>query len=112
MNEKKDPKKLALWLDHLTREAVDRGLLIEAGWLSLRKFAINSDAPDDQLREMQMAFFAGAQHLFASMMTIMEPGAEPTRRDLKRMDQINDELERFAKELSARLAQHQKSGNA
>ncbi len=42
-----------------------------------------------------MAFFGGAQHLFASIMGILEPGAEPTDNDMHRLTLINNELEEF-----------------
>jgi hypothetical protein len=89
-----NPKHREL-LEDLSRELVDKGQLIEAGWVSLRASVISPDAPDDQLREMRMAFFAGAQHLFGSIMTILDPGAEPTEADIKRMDDINNELNQF-----------------
>jgi hypothetical protein len=49
------------------------------------------------LDEMRNAYFAGAQHLFASMMSVMEEGAEPTEADMRRVSAINDELNAFIK---------------
>lgn len=90
------------FLERLSRELVDKGKLIEAGWLSMRLACDLHDAPADQLREMRMAFFAGAQHLFSSIMTIMEPGSEPTDKDLERMDLIDRELREFIKDFEMR----------
>jgi hypothetical protein len=45
----------------------------------------------------------GAHHLFTSIMTILEPGTEPTAKDLKRMDLIDKELRGFRGELEARI---------
>lgn len=73
----------------------DEGKIIEAGWLALRLKAMAPDAPPLQVQEMRMAFFAGAQHLFASIMDILDPGSEPTDRDLRRMDLIDKELRAF-----------------
>lgn len=56
-----------------------------------------------QLDEMRKAFFAGAQHLFASIMGILEPGAEPTEKDLVRMDHIDKELREFVSKMKAEL---------
>lgn len=89
-------------LERLTRELTDSGKLIEAGWVSLRVATDLIDAPADQLREMRMAFFAGAQHLFGSIMNILDPGAEPTDKDLARMDLIDKELKRFIQEFELR----------
>lgn len=86
----------------LQRNLVDRGLLIEAGWIGLRLACIPDDASELQLDEMRGAFFAGAQHLFASMMDILEPDAEPTEKDLARMDLIDKELRAFIADYSRR----------
>lgn len=91
LNKEASRPRLAL----LERELADNGKLIEAGWVGLRLAAIPLDAPAVQLDEMRSAFFAGAQHLFASIMTILEPDAEPTDADLRRMDLIHAELEAF-----------------
>jgi hypothetical protein len=90
-------------LERLTKELVDSGKLIEAGWTSLRLMVIPLDASAMQLREMRMAFFAGAQHVFGSIMTFMEEGEEPTERDLERMDKIHQELEAFIAEIRKRF---------
>lgn len=92
------------FVEELTKRFVDEGKIIEAGFASLRIMAIPKDAPEVQVREMRMAFMAGAQHLFSSIMSILEPGAEPTEADLRRMDIINAELEAFTRELKLRLA--------
>lgn len=89
-------------LERLSRELTDAGKLIEAGWVGLRIAAIDPAAPDDQLREMRMAFFAGAQHLFHSIMTILEPGEEPTDKDLDRMSLIETELRAFIRDFEMR----------
>lgn len=89
------------YLIRLSQECADKGKLIEAGWLSLRAVAIPPEASATQLRVMREAFFAGAQHLFGSIMSIMDPGTEPTENDMRRMDLINKELNEFAAKFSA-----------
>lgn len=91
------------YLERLTRELIDQGKLIEAGWISLRIAAISPDAPGEQLSEMRKAFFAGAQHTFASIMTMLDPGDEPTDADMRRMSQIESELETFGAQLQAEI---------
>jgi hypothetical protein len=88
------------FLERLTKELIDQGKLIEAGWVSMRLACKLEDAPAIQLREMRMAFFAGAQHLMGSMMSALDPDAEPTDDDLRRMGLIHDELERFIGEFA------------
>jgi hypothetical protein len=58
------------YLEQLSRRLADDGRLIEAGWVALRIQAIPHDAPAVQLQEMRMAYMAGAQRLFASIMSI------------------------------------------
>lgn len=89
-------------LERLSRDLTDRGLLIEAGFVSLRRAAIAPDAPPEQVAELRAAFFAGAQHLFGSIMTMLEPGDDPTHGDLRRLDLINAELLRFVEDYKAR----------
>lgn len=90
------------YLERLSRELTDKGKLIEAGWVSLRLAAIPPNAPAVQLQEKRNAFFAGAQHLFSSLMTILDPDGEPTADDLKRMDLIDNELREFINDYSIR----------
>lgn len=84
----------------LTEQLADDGKIIEGGWRAMLLVVIPPTAPQIQIQEMRKAFFCGAQHLFASIMTILEPGSdEPTEKDLARMTLISDELELFRKEL-------------
>jgi hypothetical protein len=92
------------FLEQLSRRLADEGKLIEAGWVALRIQTIPLDAPAVQLQEMRMAYMAGAQHLFSSIMTILEPGQDETEADLTRMDLIHKELETFSKELELRAS--------
>lgn len=89
-------------LQQLAIEAIERGLLIEAGWLALRIAALPVDAPAEQLADQRNMFFAGARHLFASIITILDPGTEPTEADLIRMDLIDAELKAFIIEFTAK----------
>jgi hypothetical protein len=87
-------------IERMTKKFSDQGKLIEAGWFSMVLACELEDAPDIQLKEMRMAFFAGAQHLFGSIMSILDPGEEPTDKDLERMDLIQKELDAFIKEFT------------
>src|SRR5690606_29496803 len=80
--------------DRIAGHYVDRGLIIEMGFAGLISTAYPDweAMPKDQLDQLRSAFFAGAQHLFGSIMGILDPGEEPTERDLRRMDLINHEL--------------------
>jgi len=91
-------RKLA---DMLAKRFVDEGLLVEAGWQAYRSF-MNPDAPEIQFEECRTAFFAGAQHLFGSLISMLDPGNENTAKDIERMTQINAELAAFAVTFAAK----------
>ena len=76
----------------LTKVLTDKGLLIEAGFAAFRHFVIPPDAPHKQVLLVRHAYMAGAEHLFSSIMNIMEEGAEPTPADMRRMDLIYKEI--------------------
>ena len=92
------------FLERFARKLADQGKLIEAGWVGLRLAAVPLNAPAAQLREARMIFMAGAAHLFSSMMTMLDPGAEETEADLTRMDLISKELAAFEHELESWIA--------
>ena len=55
------------------------------------------------VREGCRALPAIADHLFASIMTILDPGEEPTATDLRRLTLIDHELTRFRIEMELRV---------
>ena len=81
----------------LSEGLADAGKIIEGGFAGFSMMVIPKDAPQIQIQEMRMAFFAGAQHLFASIMAVMDSDRDPTERDLHRMSLIHQELEAFSK---------------
>jgi hypothetical protein len=89
-------------LQNLERELLAKGMLIEAGFVGLRLAAIPLDAPAIQIEEMRHAFFAGAQHLMSSIMTVLDPGAEVTDADVAHMDAIQAELDTFIEQFKLR----------
>lgn len=91
------------YLERMTRELADKGQLIEAGWIGLRLAAIPLDASATQLDEMHKAYMAGAQHLWSSIMTMLDPGLEETEADMRKMSLIADELQAYANKLMADL---------
>jgi hypothetical protein len=80
----------------------DAGKIIDGGFVGFRALAIPEGATDSEILALRMAFFAGAQHLFSSIMAVMDAGTEPTERDLHRMDLIHRELEAFGKDFELR----------
>lgn len=83
-------------IKQLTKLLTDQGLIIKAGWVSYKHLVIPATASATQIEETRRGFYAGAQHLFGSIMQVLEEGAEPTENDLKRLDHIHAELDEFA----------------
>lgn len=88
----------------LSRRIADDGKLVAAGWLGYQMMVIPDGASETQVNETRQSFFAGAQHLFTSIMTILDSGAEPTASDLRKMDLIHRELDEFGKQFALRFA--------
>ena|ERR1700704_3015854 len=88
-----DKRKL---IQDLGRKLTDEGKLVESGWAVFEAMVLSPEVSEAQRNDMRISFFAGAQHLFGTINSIMEEGDEPTEADLSRMDKINDELNRFA----------------
>ena len=88
----------------LSTKLADEGKLIEAGWAGYRMMVLPPNAPQIQIDECRMAFMAGSQHLFSSIMNILDPGADPSTADLRKMDLIDKELRAFGREMQLRVA--------
>jgi hypothetical protein len=86
----------------LTRKLMDEGKLIEAGFAVFAAYVIPKDAQQVQRDEMLLAFMAGAQHVFGSMVNALDPDDEPTEADLRRMDLLHQELESWEVRLKDR----------
>jgi hypothetical protein len=89
--------------EQVIRELAAKGRLIEAGWASYQIMAIPKDAGPHQRSETRIAFYAGAHHLFNSLLLATDPGHEVTDSDLVKMDLVHKELEAFGKELEENL---------
>jgi hypothetical protein len=94
-----------------SQRAARAGKIIAAGWESFRAQVVAPDASPTQLREMRLAWFAGAQYLYTALIRMMDAGDEPTAADLAVMMAIDDELNAFAADFTARLAHDAAAGN-
>jgi hypothetical protein len=92
------------FFDDITKKLTDEGKLIGAGFIGFSIAFIPKDAPAEQVLSYRTAFMAGAQHLFASLMGILDPGAEPTEDDMRRMSLINKELQDFTEEFKRMMS--------
>jgi len=88
----------------ITKGLSDEGKLIEAGFNVLCELMIPPTAPKEQVDDMRIAYMAGAQHLWGSIMTSLDPGIDETMDDLIRMDKIHNELETWKQTLELRFS--------
>jgi hypothetical protein len=75
-------------------DLIKKNKLIEAGFVGLAYLAFK-DATEEQYESLRLAFFAGSQHLFASIMAVLDTEETVTPEDLSRIDNIHKELETF-----------------
>lgn len=94
-------------IETLTRRLMDEGRIIEAGWKGFEAIVLPPVAPPAQRHAMRLAFMAGAQHLWGSVMTGLDPAVEPTAEDMRRMDLIDAEMKVAATELARVLGVRQ-----
>lgn len=94
----------------LTKELCNIGKIIEGGFVGFKIMVYSSELPARQEEDLRNAFFAGAQHLFGSIMNVMDSDREPTANDLKVMDNISKELQAFIEEFELKYTKPQ--GNA
>lgn len=91
-------------LKDITKRLTDEGKIIEAGWEGLKLCGgMSPNATQAQLEEHRMTFFAGASHLFASIMAMLDSGTTDTPGDLSRITKIHIELQKFEREFQSRL---------
>lgn len=104
MSATKRDWELKTIVDALSKKLVDDGKLIAAGFHAYEVTVMPRNALPLQRSECELAYFAGAQHLFGSIMSVLDVDAEPTESDLRRMSQIDSELRAFVEKLKLRVA--------
>lgn len=92
--------------DELCKRLVDQGKIIESAFPGLRLGEhplVPATATAEEIENAKLIFMAGAQHLFGSIIAIMDQDREPTDRDLARMDAIDQELKGWTDLLKLRV---------
>jgi hypothetical protein len=84
----------------LSKTLIEEGRLVEAGFRSFQAIAFPNADPQHVL-DLKCAFFASAQHLFGTILSILDPGQEPTDTDMLRISQIAEELDGFGRDFIA-----------
>jgi len=75
------------------KEVADKGMLVAAGFAAFRIIALNNSIDRDKIADMHTAYMAGAEHLFTTLMSILDEGEEPTKKDTDRIELIYQELQ-------------------
>jgi len=85
---------------------------IEPEWLSYRAKVVPAGAGPEQVEECRRAFYAGAVSLFKTVMTMLDPDAEPTEQDIEKMADLQKELMEFGLSIEREHPNHPKRGKA
>lgn len=75
----------------------EEGGVVNTAWRSFAERVLPADAIPIQRQEMRKAFYGGAAMLLHSIVAFLDPGTEPTDRDLEKMDKLQRELDAFGK---------------
>jgi hypothetical protein len=78
-----------------------RDTTIRAGWDDYDRTILPPEAGAVQRRETRRAFYAGAIHMFHTLVTNVSATGddEPTAEDLAMMDRLKAEIDRYAADL-------------
>jgi hypothetical protein len=89
-------------VEALYKHLIDSGQPVEAGWAIMKMIEWPELDAGPEYDARRMAFFAGAQHLFSSIIQTLDPGEEPTETDMRRLNLVSEELEKWAEEMKLR----------
>lgn len=83
----------------ISKQLMTQGKLVASGFLGLW---LCIGRPDNQAyrEDIRTAFFAGAYHVFQSIMATMDEGEEVTAGDKDRLSMLNKELEEFVEKFT------------
>jgi hypothetical protein len=85
--------------ERLVKRLADQGQLVEAGWQTYRLLCLKMP-PHETRDDLHEAYLVGAEHVFASIINMLDPGQDETEADLTRMDRLHTELEPIRKTLT------------
>lgn len=79
----------------IIKKLMEEGKIMRAGWVGYEHACVPQDAGPAQRRDTEVAFYAGALHLFTAIMHGLDEDKEPTTDDISKMDKISKELLEF-----------------
>lgn len=96
------------YADEIAKDWIEKGKLIEGGFRVMRQLMLR-DMDHSSKEAFEAAahkiFFLGADHLFSTIIRVMDDGHEPTDDDMKRMTLLHEELAAFRLSLASTHAQ-------
>jgi hypothetical protein len=84
------------------------GPRVEDAWRAYRALVVDGRETSVDAGDVELAFKAGAVVLFHTVLRMLDPGTEPTDRDLRNMDRLNAELEAFTATFDAEVAKRRR----
>jgi hypothetical protein len=88
----------------LTHKLANEGKLLEGGFAAF-VLAEKITPEHPALATLRDAYMAGAEHLWTSIMGILDPGEEPTDDDMRRAEAIQAEIDIWREKKLSQLAQ-------
>jgi hypothetical protein len=83
-------------VDEMSKSFMDKGQFVLAGWTGYKLLALPKGSSPEQEKEAMIAFYAGAQHTFGSIVTcIGDYDDDDDKKSIERLDKIRDELCEF-----------------
>lgn len=96
VSEEEKRRKIREFAEKLTRQLMAEGKILEGGWAAFQLLMMHPKAGSAQINDMKIAYFAGAEHLWSSLMAGLDrDDQEPTAADERKMDLISKELDNF-----------------
>lgn len=77
--------------------------LIAEKWNEFSSVYLRGQATRNQYIEMRRAFYTGAQSVMFGVIAALAPESEPTKADLQIMQDLSNELSKFAEDLKKGL---------
>lgn len=87
-------------LNQTARGFAESGKLVEAGW---QGFAHAFDAPPDKAGFLHFVFFAGAHHVYSSLIAMLMKDQEVTEADIDLYQKVGKEMHEFGEVLRAAI---------
>lgn len=87
------------------REKIMTKEIVKNNWTFFKKFVISDKAPQNQVSEMKLSFYAGAQSVFYELLRISQESETEEQAEYQ-FKLIEKELENYAKKIGKQTTTH------